>query len=448
MEKETLNQEETVNIPVEEAAAAEESSPVEETAPVEEKAVSPAEMKRKDSRVGLIVLCVCALAVLLLIAAKLISGGKAETAPAPAETTAEETQTEETAEPIEIPAVDYDRLYALHEPDEVVAAIGGEDITWDEYFCWLYMNAGQVESFFQQAAAYYGTELKWTDSYSDEQTYADFVISATEQNISRFIAIEKAAADMGFVKDAAFEAELNEQRAGDIATVCGEGASEEEFFAKLAENRMTRAGYERISSANAVYSQAFMSVFGEQFEKVETEDIIDFLNENKFMYASHILLMTTGDDGAALDDDAKAERREQLETLRAELSAIEDSQTLVARFKELKEEYDEDTGKTAYPDGYVFLPGEMVAEFEEGVKALADYGVSQPVKSGYGYHVILRLPLTADTVVSYDSTGAAVTGRSLFASFDYAAGLDAYLENLSVEYVGDFQAPDLSKYVK
>ena len=30
----------------------------------------------------------------------------------------------------------------------------------------------------------------------------------------------------------------------------------------------------------------------------------------------------------------------------------------------------------------------------------------------------------------------------------YAAGLDAYLENLSVEYVGDFQAPDLSKYVK
>ena len=322
MEKETLNQEETVNIPVEEAAAAEESSPVEETAPVEEKAVSPAEMKRKDSLVGLIVLCVCALAVLLLIAAKFISGGKAETAPAPAETTAEETQTEATAEPIEIPAVDYDRLYALHEPDEVVVTVGGEDVTWDEYFCWLYMNAGQVESFFQQAAAYYGTELKWTDSYSYEQTYADFVISATEQNISRFIAIEKAAADMGCLKDAEFEAELNEQRAGDIATVCGEGASEEEFFAKLAENRMTRASYERISSANAVYSQAFMSVFGEQFEKVETEDIIDFLNENKFMYASHILLMTTGDDGAALDDDAKAERREQLETLRAELSAI------------------------------------------------------------------------------------------------------------------------------
>ena len=77
MEKETLNQEETVNTTLEETAPVEENAPAEETAPAEEKAVSPAEMKRKDSRVGLIVLCVCALAVLLLIAAKFISGGKA-----------------------------------------------------------------------------------------------------------------------------------------------------------------------------------------------------------------------------------------------------------------------------------------------------------------------------------------------------------------------------------
>ena len=447
MEKETLNQEETVNTTLEETAPVEGNAPAEEAAPVEEKAVSPAEMKRKDSRVGLIVLCVCALAVLLLIAAKFISGGKAETAPAPAETTAEETLTEETAEPIEIPAVDYDRLYALHEPDEVVVTVGGEDVTWDEYFCWLSMNAGQVESFFQQAAAYYGTELKWTDSYSDEQTYADFVISATEQNISQFIAIEKAAADMGFVKDAEFEAELNEQRAGDIATVCGEGASEEEFFAKLAENRMTRAGYERISSANAVYSQAFMSVFGEQFEKVETEDIIDFLNENEFMYASHILLMTTGDDGAALDDDAKAERREQLETLRAELAAIEDSAELVSRFKELKDEYDEDTGKTAYPDGYMFTPGEMVPEFENAVLALDDYGLSDIVETTYGYHLILRLPLDTEAVMGYNDDGTTYSARVAYANEKYTGAIADALDAIEVRYSDGFEIPDITDFL-
>lgn len=446
MEKETLNTEETVETPVEETVAAGEAAPVEETAPVEEKAVSPADMKRKDSRVGLIVLCVCALAVLLLIAAKFISGGKTD-APAPAETAAEETQTEATAEPIEIPAVDYDRLYALHAPDEVVVTIGGEDVTWDEYFCWLYMNAGQVESFFQQVATYYGTELKWTDSYSDEQTYSDFVISATEQNIAQFVAIEKAAADMGFVKDAEFEAELSEQRAGDIATVCGEGASEEEFYAKLAENRMTRASYERISSANAVYSQAFMSVFGEQFEKVATEDIINFLNENEFMYATHILLMTTGDDGAALDDAAKAERREQLDTLRAELAAIEDSEELVARFKELKEEYDEDTGKTAYPDGYMFTPGEMVAEFENAVLALDDYGLSDIVETTYGYHLILRLPLDTEAVMGYNDDGTTYSARVAYANEKYTGAISDALDALDIRYSDGFEIPDIADYL-
>ena len=452
MEKETLNPEETVNTPAEEAAPVEENAPVEETAPaeeaapVEEKAAAPAEMKRKDSRVGLIVLCVCALAVLLLSAAKFVSGAKAET-PAPAETAAEEAQPEATAEPIEIPSVDYDRLYALHAPDEVVAAIGGEDVTWDENFCWLYMNAGQVESFFQQVATNYGTELKWTDSYSDEQTYSGFVISATEQNISRFIAIEKAAADMGFVKDAEFEAALKEQREGDIATVCGEGASEEEFFAKLSENRMTRAGYERMSSANAVYSQAFMKRFGEQFEKVETEDIIDFLNENEFMYATHILLMTTGDDGAALDDDAKAERRQQLETLRAELSAIEDSDALVARFKELKEEYDEDTGKAAYPDGYMFTPGEMVPEFENAVLALDDYGLSDIVETTYGYHLILRLPLDTEAAMGYNDDGTTYSARVAYANEKYTGAIADALDAIEVRYADGFEIPNITDYL-
>ena len=152
--------------------------------------------------------------------------------------------------------------------------------------------------------------------------------------------------------------------------------------------------------------------------------------------------------GEALDEDTVAEKEAQAQELVDSLQTIEDPEELVERFRELKEQYCEDSGKTAYPDGYVFLPGEMVTEFEDGVKALADYGVSQPVQTSYGYHIILRLPLSADAVVSYDNTGAAVTGRSLFASFDYASGLDAYLEELSVEYVGDFHAPDLSKYVK
>ena len=96
----------------------------------------------------------------------------------------------------------------------------------------------------------------------------------------------------------------------------------------------------------------------------------------------------------------------------------------------------------------MFQPGQMVAEFEEGSKALEAYGVSQPIETSYGYHIILRLPLDADAVVSYDSAGSPLTARMLYANFDYAAGLDKYLEGVKLEYAQGFEPLDLTKYIK
>ena len=51
-----------------------------------------------------------------------------------------------------------------------------------------------------------------------------------------------------------------------------------------------------------------------------------------------------------------------------------------------------DPGMASNPDGYLFTAGEMVAEFEQGVRALEIGGYSpQPVQSSFGFHVILRL---------------------------------------------------------
>ena len=242
---------------------------------------------------------------------------------------------------------------------------------------------------------------------------------------------------------------IQAQRDSDKKATVGEEGTEEDFAAYLHSLYRSEEAYQRATTANYLNLQNYTETYGAEAEKVSEEQALSYLKEQGYLRANHILLSTMDlQTGEALDEATVAEKEALAQKLVTELQAIQNPEELVERFRELKEEYCEDSGKTAYPDGYVFLPGEMVTEFEEGVKALADYGVSQPVKSSYGYHVILRLPLTADTVVSYDSTGAAVTGRSLFASFDYAAGLDAYLENLSVEYVGDFQAPDLSKYVK
>lgn len=355
----------------------------------------------------------------------------------------------ETAVPVEVETLDYEALYALHDPAEVVMIVDGKDVTWGEYFSWLYMSAMQTEQYFV-AMANYGVPLKWSDAVGEDgSTYADAAITGGENTLRQLMTILGYAESQGVEASQETLDAVQAQRDSDKLATVGEEGTEEDFAQFLHSLYRSEEAYQRATLANYLNLQHYTDTYGENGEKVSDDQALGYLEENGYLYANHILLTTMDlQTGEALEEAAVAEKEAQAQALAEELQAIQDPEQLVKRFLELKEEYDEDTGKTAYPDGYVFLPGEMVAEFEEGVKALADYGVSQPVKTSYGYHVILRLPLTADTVVSYDSTGAAVTGRSLFASFDYAAGLDAYLENLSVEYVDDFQAPDLSKYVK
>lgn len=354
-----------------------------------------------------------------------------------------------TAVPVEVETLDYEALYALHDPAEVVMIVDGKDVTWGEYFSWLYMSAMQTEQYFV-AMGNYGVPLKWSDPVGEDgSTYADSAIAGGENTLRQLMTILGYAESQGVEASQETLDAVQAQRESDKLATVGEEGTEEDFAQFLHSLYRSEDAYQRATMANYLNLQHYSDTYGENFEKVSDEQALGYLQENGYLYANHILLTTMDlQTGEALEEAAVAEKEAQAQALAEELQAIQDPEQLVKRFQELKEEYDEDTGKFTYPDGYVFLPGEMVAEFEEGVKALADYGVSQPVKTSYGYHVILRLPLTADTVVSYDSTGAAVTGRSLFASFDYAAGLDTYLENLSMEYVDDFQAPDLSKYVK
>ena len=354
----------------------------------------------------------------------------------------------ETAVPVDVETLDYEALYALHDPAEVVMIVDGKDITWGEYFSWLYMSAMQTEQYFVSMGNY-GVPLKWSDAVGEDgSTYADAAIAGGENTLRQLMTILGYAESQGVEASQETLDAMQAQRDSDKKATVGEEGTEEDFAAYLHSLYRSEEAYQRATTANYLNIQNYTDTYGAEAEKVSEEQALSYLKEQGYLRANHILLSTMDlQTGEALDEATVAEKEALAQKLVTELQAIQDPEELVERFRELKEEYCEDSGKTAYPDGYVFLPGEMVTEFEEGVTALADYGLSQPVKTSYGYHIILRLPLSADAVVSYDNTGAAVTGRSLFASYDYAAGLDAYLENLSVEYVDGFQAPDLSKYV-
>ena len=362
----------------------------------------------------------------------------------------EEAAAEPSAEPIIIQTLDREKLFATHEADEVIATVGGMDLLWEEYFYFLSNEAYSVENYIATMAMY-GGSITWSDPWGDsenpDETFADYVLSSTGDYVRLMAAITELAEE----NDAGLSDEdlsaVADTMAQTFADALGEDATEEEIDSYLKDRYMTRAIMERLVSMDYLYNNTYRALYGENAEKVSEEDALKYMFENGYMSANHILFMTVDPaTGEALSEEAVAEKLEKAQAIADELRAIEDSDELLARFAELKDELDEDSGKTAYPNGYTFTPGVMVSEFEDATKALGDYEVSEPVQSSYGYHVILRLPLEADAELM-SANGGAATARGLFATKDFSEKLYDRMDNLSVDFVEGFEKPDLLAYL-
>ena len=378
-----------------------------------------------------------------------------EVAAAPEETVVEaDTEPgEEGTEAIpRVRSLDYAAIYATHEPDEVVAKVGEHEVTWSEYFYLLFSQSVQVQDYFNNIAGYYGIAMDWEDPLGDDsgETYLDVVKENVDSYLSQQAALEGFMAENGVELTEEDLAAIAETEKSDIATALQkEDGTREEFDAFLSELYLTPELYDRMNRINFLSQRGFKQLYGENGENVSDETASAWLAENEYMNANHILLITMNPStGEELDEATKQEKLETAEKLLAELKGITDQEELVKRFKELKEEYCEDTGKVAYPDGYVFTPGTMVSAFEEAVKELDAYGLSDIVETEYGYHIILRLPLDADTVLETSSAGTPLTARSKAANDEYAQRLQDYLDSLNVSYAEGFTSPNLLDFVK
>ncbi len=154
-----------------------------------------------------------------------------------------------------------------------------------------------------------------------------------------------------------------------------------------------------ISSVNE-YARMYKRVLQAQTTMYEVEenldsyipegvDLSDYIQEDKAT-VKHVLIMVTDEADAA----SAAEEGEEV-TVVDDATALATAQTVAdlaksgTDFDELMEQYNEDTGETTA--GYTFTAGEMVEEFEDAAFALGIGEISEPVKSDYGYHVIMRL---------------------------------------------------------
>ena len=379
--------------------------------------------------------------LIILLAAVLVFGGiityagiKKTAAPAEETEAAVPETTEEEA------LFDYNAMYRSHSPEEIVMTVNAEEITWDEYF----QNLSQC----LQEAEYYGmTDLSAAVAEGGDMTYDEYIRENTEEYIKNMHAITGYCRENDIALTEELKKTIDERIAAYAVSVCGEGATEEDLARYLEEEQyVTFDTFKKLVDAQYLVQNILTLAYGENCEKITDEQALGYLEENGYISANHILLLTmdmsTYED---LDEAAQQEKKEKAEELYARIKEAEgDSEKLVELFETLKEEHDEDSGKVTNPHGYTFTDGTMVREFEDAAKALGEYEVSEPVKSAYGYHIILRMPLDPDAVV----TGSySATGRMLYASEEISDRLQEKFDSSIAEYTEAFRNFKISDIV-
>lgn len=254
--------------------------------------------------------------------------------------------------------------------DMVIFTVDGEPVTAQEYLYWVGYSADTL---------FYGTEgsIDWNMDIGEMGTLRDAVKEQSKQTAMLYRLMETNANRMGL---SLTQQELDELDRAAMETMESVGG-EYEFQKLLLEMGITPEGFQKINESQYYYEKVRSSL---KPEPATQQDMQAYIEENGLLRAKHILIGT--EEGAAESEKEAALARAR--ELRAQLKDGGDDPVL---FDRLMAEESADPGSAAYPNGYLFGPGEMVETFEAGAKELEMGEISDPVESPYGYHIILRL---------------------------------------------------------
>lgn len=265
------------------------------------------------------------------------------------------------------------------EKNAVVLTVDGVEFTAEEYAVSFLYNQNRVDSMMSM----YGqqTSANVTDE-SDRQTYSENIATLAKQQLTYMAVCEKQMEAQGLtVEDSDIDAQMAkfEGQMGGADQVDeylkGVGLTREQYSDLARLNVM-------ISKLRAAYLEANPNAARDRFDQT-------------YMRCKHVLIKTVDDNKKELEN--QDELKAKAEEVASRAKAGEDFDALI-------KEYNEDPGMESSPDGYVFTEGEMVDEFYQGTKALEIGGISDPIKSNYGWHIIQRLPLRDEDFTAKQAT--------------------------------------------
>ncbi len=273
----------------------------------------------------------------------------------------------------------------LNEGAETVLTVNGDAVAADEYSGYMLYNMQYYASMYAQMGL---TDL-WSNKDMAKSLGASMPEAAEQQAIYARVVMQK-------FNELGLKLSYNEQK--EMASVRRNSIANTGKDAYL--NQIAQFGFSDQTYQNFMYiSQCYQALndyyFGENGVNTPSDEDIQKYYEDNYITAKHILITTV--------DPASGETKRTDEEAKKEAQSILDRINAGEDFDTLMNQYSEDTGLSNNPNGYTFTEGQMVTEFYDGAKALAEDEVSELVKSSYGYHIIKRVKLDDSQLDNFKS---------------------------------------------
>lgn len=273
----------------------------------------------------------------------------------------------------------------LNEGAETVLTVNGDAVAADEYSGYMLYNMQYYASMYAQMGL---TDL-WSNKDMAKSLGASMPEAAEQQAIYARVVMQK-------FNELGLKLSYNEQK--EMASVRRNSIANTGKDAYL--NQIAQFGFSDQTYQNFMYiSQCYQALndyyFGENGVNTPSDEDIQKYYEDNYITAKHILITTV--------DPASGETKRTDEEAKKEAQSILDRINAGEDFDTLMNQYSEDTGLSNNPNGYTFTEGQMLTEFYDGAKALAEDEVSELVKSSYGYHIIKRVKLDDSQLDNFKS---------------------------------------------
>ena len=273
----------------------------------------------------------------------------------------------------------------LNEGAETVLTVNGDAVAADEYSGYMLYNMQYYASMYAQMGL---TDL-WANEDMAKSLGASMPEAAEQQAIYARVVMQKFN-ELGLKLSYNEQKEMASVRRNSIANT-----SKDAYLNQIAQFGFSDQTYQNFMYISQCYQALNDYYFGENGVNTPSDEDIQKYYEDNYITAKHILITTV--------DPASGETKRTDEEAKKEAQSILDRINAGEDFDTLMNQYSEDTGLSNNPNGYTFTEGQLVTEFYDGAKALAEDEVSELVKSSYGYHIIKRVKLDDSQLDNFKS---------------------------------------------